>query len=200
MPRYSPSRRRLISLVVAGGLSPLVLAGCKGPDKFQGSDISGTHIGRAMAMVDSTGTLRTLADYKGKVLLVFFGYTHCPDVCPTSMAELAQAMRLLKSDAQKVQVIMITVDPARDTGAIMNTYVKAFDPHFVGLTGSPDQLLKTAQSFKTYYAKASGGTPENYSMDHSSSFYIMDKTGEARILLNSNAPAKVVADDIRQLL
>ncbi|TCT03127.1 SCO family protein [Paralcaligenes ureilyticus] len=199
MSRHLPSRRSFISLAVAGLLS-LGLAGCKEPVKFQGSDISGTHLGRDMAMVDSSGTLRTLADYKGKVVVVFFGFTHCPDVCPTSMAELAQTMSLLKGDAKKVQVVMITVDPERDTGAIMDTYVKAFNPSFVGLTGSPDQLHKTAQSFKAYYAKASGGTADSYSMNHSSSFYILDQTGEARVLLNGNAPAKVIADDIRQLL
>lgn len=199
MSRYLPSRRSFISLAVAGLLS-LGLAGCKEPVKFQGSDISGTHLGRDMAMVDSSGTLRTLADYKGKVVVVFFGFTHCPDVCPTSMAELAQTMSLLKGDAKKVQVVMITVDPERDTGAIMDTYVKAFNPSFVGLTGSAEQLHKTAQSFKAYYAKASGGTADSYSMNHSSSFYILDQTGEARVLLNGNAPAKVIADDIRQLL
>ncbi|MEO6984558.1 MAG: SCO family protein [Paralcaligenes sp.] len=199
MTRYSPSRRRFTSLAVAGLLS-LSLAGCKDPVKFQGTDISGTHLGHDMAMVDSSGTLRTLADYKGKVLLVFFGFTHCPDVCPTSMAELAQTMKLLKGDAQKVQVVMISVDPERDTGAIMNAYVKAFDPNFVGLTGSPEQLHKTAQSFKAYYAKAAGGTPDSYTMNHSSSFYILDQTGEARVLLPGNAPAKVIAGDIHQLL
>lgn len=199
MSRHLPSRRSFISLAVAGLLS-LGLAGCKEPVKFQGSDISGTHLGRDMAMVDSSGTLRTLADYKGKVMVVFFGFTHCPDVCPTSMAELAQTMSLLKGDAKKVQVVMITVDPERDTGAIMDTYVKAFNPSFVGLTGSAEQLHKTAQSFKAYYAKASGGTPDSYTMNHSSSFYILDQTGEARVLLNGNAPAKVIADDIQQLL
>ena len=199
MPRHSSQRRAFISLVTVGLLS-LGLAGCKRAVKFQGNDIGGTHLGHDMAMVDSTGTLRTLADYKGKVLVVYFGYTHCPDVCPTTMAELAQTMKLLKDDARKVQVIMITVDPQRDTGAIMASYVKAFNPSFVGLTGSPDQLRKTAQSFKVYYAKAPGGTPDTYAMDHSAFFYILDQTGEARVLLDGNAQAKVIASDIRQLL
>ncbi|TAM20673.1 MAG: SCO family protein [Candidimonas sp.] len=197
---HSSSQRRTFISRAAAGLLSLGLVGCKRTAKFQGSDISGTHLGRDMAMVDSSGALRTLADYKGKVLVVYFGYTHCPDVCPTSMAELAQAMKLLKGDAQKVQVIMITVDPERDTGAIMASYVKAFNPNFVGLTGSPDQLHKTAQSFKAYYAKASGGTPDTYTMGHSAFFYILDQTGEARVLLDSNAAAKVIASDIQQLL
>ncbi|GAB2887461.1 SCO family protein [Paralcaligenes sp. KSB-10] len=199
MPRYSSQRRTFIALSAAGALS-LALAGCKSEPKFQGTDISGTHLGRDMAMVDSSGQVRTLADYKGKVVVVFFGFTHCPDVCPTAMAELAQTMQLLKDDAKKVQVVMISVDPERDTGALMGAYVKAFYPTFVGLTGSDEQLHKTAQSFKAYYAKAPGKTPGEYDMNHSSSFYILDQKGEARVLLNGNAPAKVIAGDIRQLL
>ena len=196
-----PGRRRVLA-AMAAGVTLAVLAGCKqkSAPKFQGSDISGTDIGSGMAMVDGSGQLRTLADYKGKVVVVFFGYTHCPDVCPTAMAELAQAMTLLKEDAKKVQVIMITVDPQRDTGTALNAYVKAFNPSFVGLTGTPEQLHKTAQSFKAYYAKAPGPTPEQYAMDHSSSFYIIDQQGHARVLLNGNAPAKTIAGDIQQLL
>ncbi|OWT64168.1 SCO family protein [Candidimonas nitroreducens] len=186
---------------MAGGAALALLAGCqKAAPKFQGSDISGTDIGSGLAMVDGSGKLRTLADYKGKVLVVFFGYTHCPDVCPTSMAELAQAMGLLKDEAKQVQVVMITVDPQRDTSKILNAYVKAFDPSFEGLTGTPEQLHKTAQSFRAYYAKAPGPTPEQYAMDHSSSFYIIDKQGQARVLLNGNATAKMIAGDIQQLL
>lgn len=194
------SGRRRVLAAMAAGAALAVLAGCKSEPKFQGTDITGSHLGRDMAMVDGAGRLRTLADYKGKVLVVFFGYTHCPDVCPTVMSELAQAMKLLKDDAKKTQVIMITVDPQRDTGAVMNAYVKAFDPHFVGLTGTAEQLHKTAQSFKAYYAKAPGPTPEEYAMNHSSSFYLLDQQGEARVLLNGDAPAMTIAGDIRQLL
>lgn len=194
-----PGRRRVLA-ALAGGAALAMLAGCKNQPKFQGSDISGTGIGSGLSMVDGSGQSRTLADYKGKVLVVFFGYTHCPDVCPTSMAQLAQVMTLLKDDAKKVQVIMITVDPQRDTAQALNAYVKAFNPSFVGLTGTPEQLHKTAQSFRAYYAKAPGPTPEAYAMDHSSSFYILDQKGQARVLLNGNATAKMIAGDIQQLL
>ena len=186
----------------AAGAAALLagLAGCKSEAKFQGSDISGSHLGRDLAMLDESGRLRTLADYKGKVLVVFFGFTHCPDVCPTSMAELSQTMEMLEDDARKVQVLMITVDPERDTADILAHYVKAFNPGFTGLTGSAEQLHKTAQSFKAYYAKAPGAAPGEYTMNHASSFYILDQDGEARVLISGNATAEMIAHDIRQLL
>jgi len=196
--RLRYQRRALLALACAGILT-LGLAGCKNPPKFDGNDITGSPIGRDMAMVDSSGHLRTLADYRGKVLVVYFGYTHCPDVCPTAMAELAAAMRMLGSEAKKVQVIMITVDPARDTGPVMQTYAQAFYPSFIGLTGTAEQLRKTARSFGAYYAKGPEPTPGNYSMNHSSSFYLLDQQGKPRVLLPSTAPAKYVVHDIRQL-
>src|SRR3546814_550817 len=131
----SPSfslKRRTIAAALAAGMLSLALVGCS-DDKpaFKGSDVTGTHLGKDMAMTDSSGRVRTLADYQGKVVVVYFGYTHCPDVCPTSMAELAQTMTLLQGDAQKVQVIIITVDPKRDQGPIMVSYAKAYNHNFV---------------------------------------------------------------------
>jgi protein SCO1/2 len=197
---FSPKRRVMAIALALSGLT--ALAGCDSGKKlpFKGTDITGTNLGSGMAMVDSTGKVRTLADYKGKVVVVYFGYTHCPDVCPTSMASLAQVMALLKGDAKKVQVIMITVDPARDTPAVMNRYAKAFYPTFIGLSGTPQQLEKTAKSFKAYYAKEAGKTPDTYTMNHGSSFYIFDTSGQARVLIGSNAAPQAVADDIKLLL
>lgn len=200
MSRFS-SKRRAVLTATAVGLLSMTLAACsKSELPFLGSDITGTHLGGALSMVDPSGATRTLADYKGKVVVVFFGFTHCPDVCPTAMAQLAQTMTLLKNDASKVQVIMITVDPERDTPEILGKYVRAFNPAFTGLTGSADQLKKTAQSFKAFYAKAAGPTPEQYSMDHGSSFYILDQDGEARVLLRGDVPAETIAHDIKLLL
>ncbi|HWK71583.1 MAG TPA: SCO family protein [Burkholderiaceae bacterium] len=200
MPVFSNKRRSLLTLPLAAALA-LSMAACgKKEVAFKGSDISGTKLGQDMAMVDGSGTLRTLADYKGKVAVVFFGFTQCPDVCPTAMAELAQTMEILGDDAGKVQVLMISVDPERDTPEILSAYVKAFNPDFVGLTGTPEQLSTTAKSFKAYYAKSAGATPGQYSMDHASSFYIIDPEGEARVLVSGNASAQDIADDIRQLL
>lgn len=195
------------TLLTAGAimLALPVLSACsqepaETPLEFNGSDISGTGLGREMAMQDASGTTRSLDDYKGKVTLVFFGFTQCPDVCPTAMAELAQSMELLGDDASQAQVIMISVDPERDTPEILAEYVTAFHPDFVGLGGTPEQLQVTAKSFKAFYAKAAGPTPEQYSMDHSSSFYVFDKSGDVRVLIAGNAPADEIAQDIRQLL
>lgn len=177
----------------------LTLAAC-GEAEFRGSDISGTKLGAETAMVDDGGQARTLADYRGKVLVVFFGFTQCPDVCPTSMSQLAHAMELLGDDADKVQVLMISVDPERDTPEVLRSYVKAFNPSFVGLTGTPEQLATTAKSFRAHYAKVPGATPDDYTMDHGSSFYILDQSGEARVLLRGDAPAEDVVHDVRELL
>ena len=197
---YSSKRRALLALAGAIGVTGLLAACGKKDVQFKGSDISGTKLGQDMAMQDGSGQVRTLADYQGKVAVIFFGFTQCPDVCPTAMAELSQAMTLLGDDAQKVQVIMISVDPARDTPEVLSAYVQAFNPSFVGLTGTPEQLSTTAKSFKTYYAKSAGATPEQYSMDHASSFYILDQQGEARVLASGNSSAQDIAHDIRQLL
>lgn len=200
MSRFSSKRRVLLATTAALALSA-ALAGCGEKElAFQGSDITGTQLGRDLDMIDGSGKPRTLDDYKGKVAVVFFGFTQCPDVCPTAMSELSQTMELLGSDADKVQVIMISVDPARDTPEVLSAYVQAFHPSFVGLTGTEEQLGKTAKSFKAYYAKSSGGTAEQYSMDHASSFYILDQDGEARVLVSGNASAQDIASDIRQLL
>ena len=200
MSVLSHKRRRLLALPLAAAGLSLIAACGKKEVSFIGSDISGTKLGQDMAMQDGNGQLRTLADYKGKVVVVFFGFTQCPDVCPTAMAELAQTKELLGKDADKLQVLMISVDPERDTPEVLSAYVKAFDPSFVGLTGTPEQLSKTAKSFKAYYAKSRGATPDQYSMDHASSFYIIDKDGESRVLVSGNASAQDIASDIKQLL
>ncbi|MBV6274025.1 SCO family protein [Alcaligenaceae bacterium CGII-47] len=200
---FRPQRR----LLIAGALSalPIALWGCSRttstePLGFEGSDISGTHLGQDLQMVDTQGQLRTLADYQGKVLMIFFGYTQCPDVCPTAMAQAAQAMELLGDQAQDVRVIMISVDPERDTPEVLDAYVQIFDPSFIGLTGTPEQLAGTARSFKAFYAKEPGPTPEQYAMNHASSFYLIDRQGEARALIRSDASPEDMVHDIRLLL
>lgn len=181
-------------------LAALALGACSPSPQFKGSDIGGTGLGKDMAMQDGGGTVRTLQDYKGKVVVAFFGFTQCPDVCPTAMAQLAQVMTLLGDDASKVQVILLSVDPERDTPEIIGEYARAFHPGFVGLTGTTDQVAKTAKSFKAYYAKVPGVSPDQYSMDHSSSFYVFDKQGEARVLIRGDAAAADIAQDVSRLL
>lgn len=202
MPLFLPSRRTLLAVTTAAAFSSL-LAGCQPADtpaQFSGSDISDTNVGNELSMVDTQGTTRTLADFKGKVTVFFFGFTQCPDVCPTAMAELSQVVTLLGDQADQVQVAMISVDPERDTPEILGQYVHTFNPGFIGLTGSLDQLEATARSFKAYYAKVKGAKPGEYSMDHASSFYIFDKNAKARVLVSGKAPAADIAADIRQLL
>ena len=194
------SLRRRVLCAGASLAAALALAACgRQPPEFQGSDITGTQLGRDMALVDHSGAPRTLADYAGKVVVVFFGFTQCPDVCPTSLAEMAQVMEKLGEDAEQVQVLMVTVDPERDTPEVLRQYVTAFDPRFVGLTGTPEQIKQTAASFKVYYAKAQreGG---DYTMDHTAAFYLLDKQGEARVLVSNNAGVDVLSHDIEQLL
>ncbi len=200
---FSIPRRRLLAGALAALPLTLALPGCSSkaePLPFEGNDITGSHLGRDLDMVDSTGQRRTLADFRGKILLVFFGYTQCPDVCPTAMAQAAQTMQLLGDRARDVRVIMVSVDPARDTPDILGAYVRAFDASFIGLTGTPEQLDKTARSFKAFYAKEPGPTPERYAMNHSSAFYLMDREGEARALLGPSLTPEDMAHDIELLL
>ncbi len=193
-------RRRVLTSLGALALSA-ALAGCgdsSGP-AFTGSDITGTHMGQGWTLTGTNGKPYTLQSFAGKVTLFFFGYTQCPDVCPTTLAELAQVVHLLGDQASRVQIVMITVDPERDTPEVLGAYVSSFDPSFLGLTGTPEQVKVAAGAFKAYYAKvaqANGG----YSMDHSASFYLFDTQGEARVLLNNSASAAVVAHDIEALL
>ncbi len=201
MNRSLFNRRSMLKWLGSASLA-LMLTAC-GPDpkpQFNGSDISGTGLGSMLSMVDHTGQPRTLADYKGKVLVVFFGFTHCPDVCPTALAHIAQSLSLLGEQAKDVQVLMVSVDPERDTPQVMANYVKAFNSDFAGLTGTPEQLKETARSFKAYYAKVPDSKNNTYTMDHSASFYVFDKTGQARVLINGTAPADQLAADIKSLL
>ncbi len=176
------------------------LAGCTDqPAAFRGSDISGTKLGQQWKLTDMNGQARDQSSFVGKVQLVFFGFAQCPDVCPTSLSELSEAMKLLGPDADRVQVLLVTVDPERDTPDLLRQYLSAFDPRFMGLTGTPEQVRQAASSFKAFYSKVPrpGG---DYTMDHSASFYLLDRNGEARVLLSNNMGAAAIAHDIKALL
>lgn len=167
---------------------------------FTGTDITGTGFGKDIDLVDHDGTAIELQQaYHGKVMVIFFGFTQCPDVCPTTMAELAQVKeKLTPEQRDRVQVIMISVDPERDTPAVLKQYVSAFDPSFVGLTGSAEQIAKVAASFKAYYKKVE--SDQSYTMDHSSGLYVLDMEGESRLLIKPNTPPEAIAADIQKLL
>ena len=190
---------RLFSAVFLS-LCVLLVTGCNdAAPPFKGSDITGTQLGKDLALTGTDGKPYTLDALKGKVTIVLFGFTQCPDVCPTSLAELTQVMKLLGKDSTRVQVVLITVDPERDTSEVLRAYVSGFDPQFLGLTGTLEQIKKAAASFKVYFAKTPG-VQGNYSMDHSASFYLMDAQGESRVLLNNNIGAAAIAHDIQSLL
>ena len=179
----------------------LALVGCgqKGPS-FEASHITGSTFGRDFALSDPAGAPRTLADYRGKAVVVFFGYTQCPDVCPTTLAALAEAMKKLGAEADRVQVVFITVDPERDTPELLAKYVPSFDPRFVGLRGDADATARTAREFKVIYQKQPGVAPGSYSMDHSAGAYIFDPQGRLRLYVGHSQTPEVFAHDLHELL
>ena len=185
-------------LASAGGL----LAACQ-PDKpqFKAIDITGADYAQGFQLTDFNGRPRSLADYKGKVVVVFFGFTQCPDVCPTTMNEMAQVKKLLGTDGDKLQVVFISIDPERDTPEVLKAYMGSFDPSFAGLyAASPDALAALAKDFKIFYKKVDGKTPTSYSMDHTAASYVYDPQGRLRLYARYGIGPQAMADDIRLLL
>jgi protein SCO1 len=186
------------------GLSLALLSGCS--DKpadapaFNGIDITGADYAKDFSLTDHNGQNRTLADFKGKVVVVFFGFTQCPDVCPTSMTELAEAKRLLGPDGDKLQGLFISVDPARDTPEIMKQYMASFDPSFLALYTTADGLPELAKRFRVYYKKVDGQTPTSYTMDHSAGSYVYDPQGRVRLYTRYGSGAAALAADVKKLL
>jgi protein SCO1/2 len=179
----------------------LMLAGCSpGTPQFRSSDVTGSAYGRDFALTDHAGKPRTLADFRGKAVVLFFGYVQCPDVCPTTLAALAEAMRQLGPDAAKVQVLFVTVDPERDTRELLSSYVTAFDPSFLALSGDAEATARTAREFKILYQKQPGKTPESYTVDHSAGTFIFDPQGRLRLYVGHGQGPEVFAHDIRELL
>jgi protein SCO1/2 len=182
----------------------LLLTGCdkvdNRPAAFQNTDLTGLDYARDFALTDHTGKPRTLADFKGKVVVMFFGYTQCPDVCPTTMAEMANVVKELGPAGKDVQVLFVTIDPERDTQQLLASYVPAFNPTFLGLYGDAAATARVAKEFKVFYAKVPGSTPENYSMDHTAGSYVFDRNGKLRLFLRHGKGAASIVPDLRQLL
>ena len=198
------SRRHAVQSMagaVALALSAGILAACS-PDKpqFKSVDLTGADYASGFSLSDQNGQTRTLKDFAGKVVVVFFGYTQCPDVCPTTMAELAQVKKLLGADGDKLQAVFITVDPERDTPELLKAYMGNFDPSFVALRPSMAQLPEVAKDFKVFYKKAEGKTPGSYSMDHSAGSYIFDAKGRIRLYTRYGSGTENLVSDIRLLL
>ncbi|HEY2816016.1 MAG TPA: SCO family protein [Casimicrobiaceae bacterium] len=188
--------------VLAFAVCILGLASCtpSGGPQFQSSDVTGSRFGRDFALRDPDGKQRTLADFRGKAVVVFFGYTQCPDVCPTTLAALAEAMKQLGPDADRVQVLFITVDPDRDTADLLGKYVPAFDRRFLGLRGNAEETERAAKEFKILYQKQPGTSPGSYTMDHSAGTFIFDPQGRLRLYVGLAQGPDVFAHDIRELL
>lgn len=194
--------KQLLRLFLVG-LTVAFLHGCELPEAakpFKSTNITGIGTGKDFRLTDHHGQVRTLADFKGKVVIVFFGYTHCPDVCPTTLSDLSQAMRLLGPDADKVQVLFITVDPERDTQELLAQYVPAFNPTFIGLYGTPEQTEATATEYRMYYRKEPGQTPGDYTVDHSVGSYIYDRSGKLRLNASYGQAVDALVHDIKLLL
>jgi protein SCO1 len=188
-------------LVGAGAAwATLMAAGCSNPPAFHGIDITGADYASGFDLVDHNGQPRTLDDFKGQVVVVFFGFTQCPDVCPTSMAEMAQARALLGEQGQRMQGLFVSVDPERDTPEIMREYMASFDDSFLALYTDLDKLPELAKSFKVYYKKVDGPTPTSYSMDHSAGSYVFDTQGRIRLYHRYNSGAEGLASDLKRLL
>ena len=167
---------------------------------FHNVDITGADYGRDFALTGHDGKPRTIADFKGKVVVMFFGYTHCPDVCPTTLSELNLVMQKLGDDAKRVQVLFVTIDPERDTQALLEKYVPAFNPAFLGLYGDLPATEKVAKDFKVFYQKVPGSSPDNYSMDHTAGSYVFDTNGKLRLFVRHGGPPDALIADLRTLL
>jgi protein SCO1/2 len=167
---------------------------------FNAVDITGADYAKDFSLKDADGKVRTMADFKGKAVVLFFGYAQCPDVCPTTMTEMAQVKQQLGKDGDKLQVLFVTVDPARDTPEVMKAYMGAFDPNFVALIPTPDELVATAKDFKVYYKKVDGKTPTSYSMDHSAASFIYDPQGRLRLYARYGAGVPSMVADLKTLL
>lgn len=180
----------------------LLLAACQPQTgtQFVGTDLTGTQFGKPLSLTDHTGKVRNINDFRGKIVVLFFGYTHCPDVCPTTMSDLKKTMQLLGKQADQVQVLFVTVDPERDTPAVLAQFVPSFDPRFIGLGGTPAAVAANMAEYKVYAAKVSEPGKAGYNVDHSAGMYVFDKTGAPRIYLSYGQKPADIAHDLQQLM
>jgi len=180
----------------------MILAACSPKPEFKNIDITGgTAFGKDFSLLDPDGKLRTLNDFKGKVVVMFFGYTQCPDVCPTTLTEMQQVMTLLGPQSDKVQVLFVTVDPERDTATILKQYVPSFDARFLGLRPADEVALeKVAKDFKIYYKKVPGTSPGSYTIDHTAGSYAFDPEGRLRLYIKHAQGPETLAHDLKELL
>lgn len=199
----APPTRRHAALALLGSL---LLAACgEGAQRppaarFKAVDITGVDYGKALRLPDVEGRERTMEDFRGRLVVVFFGYTQCPDVCPTTLGELATLKKRLGAEGEKLQAVFVTVDPERDTPELLKAYMASFDPGIVALRGTPEQLKAVAQGFKVFYQQVKGSTPGQYTLDHTAGAYVFDPAGRARLFVRYGQPLADWEADLRQLL
>ena len=197
-------KRNALKLMAAYAMTTsavVVMSACskKGPD-FIAIDLTGADYAKDFALTDQNGRSRSLKEFAGKVVVLFFGYTHCPDVCPTSMSEMAEVKKLLGKDGERLQGLFVTVDPERDTPAVLKAYIANFDPSFLALYTTPEKLKTLAKDYRIYYKKVAGPSPDSYSIDHSTGCYVYDTRGKLRLYTRYGSGAAALASDIRLLL
>lgn len=193
-------RRTLARLGAMTLLAGLTTACMKAPVSFNGVDITGADYAQKLSMTDADGKLRSLVEFKGKVVVVFFGYTQCPDVCPTTLAELASVKKKLGEDGDKLVGVFVSVDPERDTPEVIKAYVNSFDPAFVALRGSVDETKAVARDFKVFFAKVPGKVDGSYTMDHTAGSYVFDPQGRIRLFERYGTAQDALANDIKALI
>ena len=188
------------SLIAAALLSPWLAACERAAPQFKAIDITGADYAGDLDLPDTEGRRRHIADFKGKVTVVFFGFTQCPDVCPTTMVELAEVKKALGADGERVQGVFVTIDPERDTAEVLKAYVGGFSPDFIALRGSLDETRAIAKRFKVYYAKVPGKTEDSYTMDHTAGSYVFDGKGRVRLFTRYGSGAEALKSDLQALL
>ncbi|MGB2815839.1 MAG: SCO family protein [Burkholderiaceae bacterium] len=179
----------------------VVLAACdSGQPRFNNVDVTGANYARDFRLTDFNGKPRSLADFRGKVVVVFFGYTQCPDVCPTTLSDMAEVKKRLGPDGEKLQVIFVTLDPDRDTSQVLSQYVPGFDPSFIGLSGTREETAAVAKDFKVFYQKVPGKTETSYTLDHTAGSYVFDREGRLRLFLRHAGAVDPIVDDLKKLI
>ncbi len=195
----STGYKHLFGIIFCVCLGLLSACGEKKPE-FRSVDITGAEYAKDFSLPDVNGQTKTLADFKGKAVVLFFGFAQCPDVCPTTMAEIAAVKKSLGKDGEKVTAVFVTVDPERDTPQVLKAYMESFDPSFTALRGTPEQTTALAKYFKIYYKKVDGKTPTSYTIDHSAASFVYDPQGKLRLYTRYGMGAQALAEDLKILL
>ena len=192
--------QRLAACALLAGTAGFLGACSDAKPSFASVDITGVDYAKGFELADHNGQLRHLTDFAGKVVLMFFGYTQCPDVCPTTMSEMIEIKKALGKDGDRLQVLFVTVDPERDTPELLKAYMENFDPTFLALRATPEKLVELTKDYKIYYKKVDGSTPTSYTMDHSAGSYIYDPQGKLRLFTRYGSPKEALTKDIQTLL